>query len=785
MAKEGLSFEIRNALHKAKITSETSIKKDIPINEGKKLVTLEVIPLLNMIDLHFLILFRDGPVITDQRIGSANHASNIEQHKYDTRIKQLEKELSQAREDMRSITEEQEAANEELQSANEELLSGSEELQSLNEEMETSKEELQSTNEELITVNQELFDRNEELNHIRKFAETTISILHEPLLVLDKYFRIKNANISFYKIFKLSEEETLGKIIFELQDNSWDIPGLRKKLVKIQDEKEKAIEMEIAFTFPVIGERTICFNIQPIHGGNDEQLILLALDDITLRKNAEHIQTTARNLLERNAKMIQNLYMNAPGFICIFNGPKHIYTLVNPSYQKLIGKRKIVGKPVMEALPELAGQGFDTILDNVYNTGEIYVGNEILISLARDEGLLPEDRYFNFSYQPIYNDYNKIDGILVFGYEVTEQFVAKKQVDKNMRLLLESISQITITASPEGNITFYNKYYLDYTGLTLEEATAIRGWKKIIHPEDLRKALEAGHHSMATGEDFYFEMRLKRKRDGIFRWHLARATAIKDNDDKIISWVGAATDIHDQKMKEQKKDEFISIASHEMKTPLTTVKGYLQLLEMELSSNKDNELSFLYAKKASLSVTRLNDLISELLDVSKIKNGKLNYNFTFFNFDEMVENAIENMQYSSPFHTIIKTGSIGRNIFGDKDRLQQVVINLLSNAIKYSPSADKVFINISFNNGKVKVSIKDTGIGIAKNDIDQIFERYYRVAAHALQFQGLGIGLFISYEIIQRHQGKLWAESELGKGSTFYFTLPIKPLTALAFNKST
>ena len=784
MAKEGLAFEIRNALHKAKATSEPFIKEGILINNahlnkaagsGKKLVTIEVIPLLNTIDLHFLILFRDEAAggKTQSSINKKKLAAEKKDEK-DIRIKQLEKELSQAREDMRDITEEQEAANEELQSSNEELLSGSEELQSLNEELETSKEELQSTNEELITVNQELYERNEELNQSRKFANTTISILHEPLLVLDNNFRIKSANKSFYKNFQLTENETLGKILFELKDNGWEIPGLHKKLENILDERDILIEVEITFTFPDIGERSICFNIQPLNRESGEQLILLALDDITLRKKAAQIQATAFEQLERNAEMIHNLYMNAPAFLCTFRGPKHIYDLVNPSYQKLFGKRKIVGKPVMEALPELVGQDFDTILDKVYNTGKIFIGNEVLIRLARDEGLLPEDRFFNFSYQPTYNEDKKINGILVFGYEVTEQVLAKKLIEKHLRLVLESIPQITITASVAGDITFFNQYFLDYIGLTLEEANAGRRWENVIHPNDLAGITLAKQHSLATGEDLYNEVRLKRKSDGTYHWHLARAMAIKNDAGKIVSWVGTATDIDNQKVNEQKKDEFISVASHEMKTPLTTAKAYLQLLELELSSNKNNGNANLYAKKATLSIIRLNELITELLDVSKIQSGKLNYHITAFNFDEMIDSTIENIQYTSPLHTIIKTGIVNQEVTGDKDRLEQVVINLLSNAIKYSPDAGKVFINVAQENGEIKVSVKDEGIGISKKNLEKIFERYYRVEDSALQFQGLGIGLFISYEIIQRHHGKLWAESEPGKGSTFYFTFPCK-----------
>ena len=774
MAKEGLAFEIRNALHKAKNSSEPFIKKSVPVNNGEKVVTIEVVPLLGTIDLHFLILFRDEPAegTGQASVNGKGNALNSKKEATDTRIQQLETELAQAREDMRSITEDQEAANEELQSSNEELVSGSEELQSMNEELETSKEELQSTNEELITVNQELYDRNEQLNQARKFAEITISILHEPLVVLDKNFFIKSANKSFYKVFHLTENETLGKVLFELQDNGWNIPGLREELVKMQKEKEKMIEVEITFTFPGIGKKVICFNIQPIHNENGEQLILLALNDITVRKNAALAQAGVRKQLERNAEMIQNLYMNAPGFICTLRGPQHIYDLVNPSYQKLFGKRKIQGKPIIEALPELAGQDFDTILDKVYNTGETFVGIEVPITLSRDEGLLPEQRYFNFSYQPIYDEAEKINGILVFGYEVTEEIRGKKIAEEGairFGILADAMPQKMWTADENGNVDYLNRQWFEYTHKTFEDLKGL-GWEKIIHPDDWSHNQQTWQRSINSGEDFQLEHRFLRH-DGVYAWHLSRGLAQKNANGKVMVWIGTHTDIDEQKMKEQKKDEFISIASHEMKTPLTTAKAYLQLLELSLDAA--NEKAILYAKKASLSVTRLNELINELLDVSKIQSGKLNYNITSFDFNEMIDNTIENMQYSSPQHTITKTGSVLQKVSGDKDRLQQVVINFLSNAIKYSPEAGTILIHTEEQNGRIKVSVKDHGIGISAQNLEKVFEKYYRIEDHPIQFQGLGIGLFISYEIIQRHHGKIWAESELGKGSTFNFSLPV------------
>ncbi|MCL7987607.1 ATP-binding protein [Sphingobacterium sp. lm-10] len=281
MAKEGLSFELRNALHRAQSSSEPFSKSGVSINGGEIMVGIEVIPMLNTFDPYYLVLFKEEPTMPMRRKVSAKTIKTAEQE----RILQLERELTQIREDMRSITEAQEIAKEELQSSNEELLSGSEELQSLNEELETSKEELQSTNEELLTVNQELFESNEELNISRKLAEATIAVLHEPLIMLNSDLMIQSANNAFCKIFRISQEQAVGKSFYQLQNGRWNIPGLAKEFARILQNNEKIIEKEISFTFPTLGERVVKFNIQPVKKANGEQLILLAMDDITERKN--------------------------------------------------------------------------------------------------------------------------------------------------------------------------------------------------------------------------------------------------------------------------------------------------------------------------------------------------------------------------------------------------------------------------------------------------------------------------------------------------------------------
>jgi two-component system CheB/CheR fusion protein len=299
MAKDGLAFELRNALHKARKSQNTIIKERIVLNAGHKQISIEVIPLVNAIEPHFMILFREDAAVsfsTAPAILTKSGKARRDENK--SGIRQLERELEHAHEDMRSLTEEQESANEELQSSNEELLSGSEELQSLNEELETSREEIQSTNEELVTVNQELYESNAELDLNRKFAEATIAVLHEPLIVIDKNAKIGSANNAFYKTFQLTEEETLGKFLFQLQNNAWDIPELKAALNQIKDVGEKMIEVEITFELLGFGERVVIFNMQPLNRANGEKLTVLALNDVTL-------------LREKNLKENVNAIVNA------------------------------------------------------------------------------------------------------------------------------------------------------------------------------------------------------------------------------------------------------------------------------------------------------------------------------------------------------------------------------------------------------------------------------------------------------------------------------------------
>lgn len=221
------------------------------------------------------------------------------------------------------------------------------------------------------------------------------------------------------------------------------------------------------------------------------------------------------------------------------------------------------------------------------------------------------------------------------------------------------------------------------------------------------------------------------------------------------------------------RDDFISVASHELKTPVTSVKIFTQVLLKNAEKNNDDK-SIKSLVKVNKQIDKLTALIYNLLDISKIQSGHLEYSMKQFSFDEMISESIEVLQHMSDKHTIILEGKSNSLMYGDEDRLIQVISNLITNAIKYSPLADKVVVHVSVSKKRITVAIQDFGIGMDKEHLQKVFERFYRVSGTTdSTFPGLGIGLYISKEIVLRHGGKLWVESSVGKGSTFYLELPV------------
>ncbi len=242
-----------------------------------------------------------------------------------------------------------------------------------------------------------------------------------------------------------------------------------------------------------------------------------------------------------------------------------------------------------------------------------------------------------------------------------------------------------------------------------------------------------------------------------------------DFKDRILL---AIEDITERKAIEQRKDDFLSIASHELKTPLTTVMGYVQMMKRTMPENASEKFRNVI-EKTDTHVGRLNQLLSELLDMSKIQTGNIELHKEPFDFDKMVRDTIEGLQAATPSVKINVLGKTGVLLNGDESHIVQVLTNLISNAIKYSPESQNVEIYLSLISNFVKVSVKDYGMGISEDEITKVFGRFYRVSATQKSFPGLGIGLYICEQIVTNHGGTLWVESKINEGSLFSFTLPI------------
>ncbi len=249
---------------------------------------------------------------------------------------------------------------------------------------------------------------------------------------------------------------------------------------------------------------------------------------------------------------------------------------------------------------------------------------------------------------------------------------------------------------------------------------------------------------------------------------------VRDGTGKVIGASKIARDITEQKKLEQQKDDFVAMVSHELKTPVTSLKVFTHILTQHLKQKTDSKGTE-YIQRIDEQLDRLTKLVIDLLDITRVQRGKLEYQKSKFPIDALIKDVVKDLQQASSKHSIVIKGLAGKNVFADRDRIRQVLINLITNAVKYSPNAEKIIISFKKTAEMLTVAVQDFGIGIAEDQQEKIFNRFYQVSSPALKtYPGLGLGLYICNEIVINNGGKLWVESRLGKGSTFFFNLPIK-----------
>ena len=347
-----------------------------------------------------------------------------------------------------------------------------------------------------------------------------------------------------------------------------------------------------------------------------------------------------------------------------------------------------------------------------------------------------------------------------------------------------------VSITEGARIVYANEALCKIYGYTEQELIAFPSFLDLIVPEERESLAERLRQRLSGTEMAYKGQTIVKHKDG-HHVHIAYSLKMITNEGKqqLFSIIRDITeevrsrealekstlDLARSKELEQKKDEFIGVASHELKTPLTSLKGYIQLVQRTLDSGTDHEAAKIYTSKTHMHVERLTSLINDLLDVSRVQAGKLEFYLTDFDLHEMLQETVESMQHVSQTHKIVIENNIPQILKGDRTRLEQVLTNLITNAVKYSPKSDTVTVSAHKNEKEVIIAVKDSGMGIPKEHSERIFERFFRVESSGatMKIPGLGIGLYISAEIVKRHNGKIWVESEEGKGSTFYISLPI------------
>ncbi len=516
-----------------------------------------------------------------------------------------------------------------------------------------------------------------------------------------------------------------------------------------------------------MGERTMLVNAREVvreEGG--EKLILLVFEDITDKKMIERSLEKSEFKFKLLTETVPHLIWinNATGNAEYFNSKWVEYT----------------GEPVEKSL----GEGWVNFIhpedkERVLNlwSKSVKTGNLFSVEFRIKNG----DGNYNWFLTkalPLMGSNGEI--IKWFGSNTNIQI--QKEAEKALiktseqfRQFTELLPQKVTNADPSGKVNYYNKSWQDYLGLTEEELLR-EGYMKYIHPADLQQTKERWKISAETGVELDNELRLLSK-NGDYQWHMNRAIPIRNERGEIKQWIGSTTNIEKFKEEEKRKGSFLQLVSHELKTPITSIKGYVQLL-LNMLQKENRDLEALPIQPSLLrideQIVRLTRLIAEILDLSRIEENRLDLKKEKFNFNTFIHDTIEDIKRTDIQHTISIHQELNCDIIADKDRLGQVVINLVTNAIKYSPGNKTVEVRIFEKEGnRAAVSISDNGIGIAMKDQREIFRRFHRVEGKSEDtYAGLGIGLFLARDIIERHDGDLMVESELGTGSVFTFALP-------------
>ncbi|HWK03227.1 MAG TPA: CheR family methyltransferase [Puia sp.] len=784
MVRDELVFELRALLQRIKKEAQPVKKEQISLDQDKKTISIEAIP-LRAYSKHpyYLILFRDSVSAYQMEEFPDEKAGGNKKGVGDRKIALLQLELKEAREQMKAMSEEFEAVREELQSANEEILSSNEELQSINEELETSKEELQSANEELTTINDELNNRNTDLKEAVDYSEAVIQTIREPLVVLNADLRIRTANKAFYILFKLKPEDAEGHYFYEMGNGLWNIPKLKDQLNEIIHKNKSFENFELTIPFEPGDSKILLFNAMRMNQENDSRnRFLLAIEDITERKRSEEA-------ISQSNTRYENFIAQSSEGICRFELKKSLPVNETPVKQldHLYRYAQLAESNDAIALMHGRSHAADFLgadLDDLLPSGRegrgyiarfIEAGYQLANEEIGDTDKENNTRYYICSLIGIVEE-EELKRIWIIQKDITERKKIEndlKQSEERFRLLVQNAFDIITIYAEDGTIKYQSESLERVLGYHPSERIGTNIFQQpFVHPDDIilkqdmfRRCLESPDENIRT------QFRMQHK-NGQYRMMEAVCTNLLGYE-TINGLVANYRDITEKDALEKQKEEFIGIASHELKTPITSIKGYTQIIRNSLMGSQDQDTVRL-VERLDRQVNRLTDLVKDLLDVTKITGGQLQLTINSFDINELIGEIADEIQQTFQKHELILELKEVAPVSADRERTGQVLTNILSNAIKYSPDANNIIIRSAADDKKVTISVEDFGIGISKEVQEKVFQQFFRVHHHKMNiYPGLGLGLYIATQLVSRQGGAIWVDSVPGSGSTFHFTLPL------------
>ncbi|MDB5477940.1 MAG: hybrid sensor histidine kinase/response regulator [Alphaproteobacteria bacterium] len=615
---------------------------------------------------------------------------------------------------------------------------------------------------------------------------------HQPMFIAWGPQRIMFYNDSYASILGRKHPTALGQPMEKVWTEIWsDLEPIVNSTYAGQSIHMDDIELQMErHGHPE--ETHFSFSYTPVRGDGGEVLGLFCACT----------ETTAKVFAERRiaaeTERLRQMFQKAPGFITMLRGPTHIFEFVNDAYLQLVGHRDIVGLPVREALPEVEGQGFFELLDQVYNTGVVFTGHSLQVFLQRTPGSAPEESFLDLVYQPIKDGNDAVTGIFVEGYDVTERIRSEesmREMSQHLRLMVESAADYAIISTDnDGFISSWNSGAERIFGYTAQEA--IGQCVSIIFTEEDREARTPTHER---------EIALKEGRATDERWHVRKngerfyasgtTAAMYDDDKQIRGYIKISRDMTEMRRTQEAlidarnaaeaaniaKSEFLANMSHEIRTPMNAVIGLSNILA---GSEPLTDAQRNFVRTLQMSADSLLALINDLLDISKIEARSIDLEHVPFSMTQIIQEIISMMGVRVHEKGLTFSGDgecvEHRMFMGDPTRLRQIILNLCSNAVKFTHQGG-VHLSISCNPGdrpgveNICIAIKDTGIGIPKNKQADIFQKFVQADSSVnRKYGGTGLGLAITKTLTEIMGGTLTVESIEGQGSTFTVCVPLE-----------